>query len=134
MRLALTFGLAAAGAAACTGSSRRQPVPHTSDSQPTSLETTLARALADGVGPDALEARVGRPAIVNTVRPGDRSVLQSADIRPDPSFQPSLPPLADASEVVYWKVDETAQDVILVGVYWLPGQPGVVFRGLLGPP
>jgi len=119
-------------ALSCSNSNKQTDMtqPHT---QP-ALEDVLAKAVADGADPKAVVAAVGKPALIDTTRPGDRNVIRMADIRPDPKFQLSLPPLGNAENVVYWKVEENAQDVIVVGVYWLPGAHGVVFRGLIGPP
>jgi hypothetical protein len=119
----------AAALASCGTPPRRQP-----EMSQDPLEKRLADAVQKGLAPDAVEAWVGQPALINTRRPGDRGALQMADIQPDPSFQATLPRLADAQDVVYWKLAETPRDVVVVGIYWLPERPGVVFKGLIGPP
>lgn len=98
------------------------------------IEAVLAKAVADGADPPAVEAAVGKPPIINTTHPRDRMAIQGANIRPDPSFQPSFPPLTSAENVMYWKVEDTPRDVVVIGVYWMKGERGVVFRGLIGPP
>jgi hypothetical protein len=105
---------------------------HSNVTQPT--EAMLAKAVAGGATPATIEAVLGKPALINTTDPRDRMAVQGANIRPDPRFQPGFPPLAEAENVVYWKVEDTPEDVVVVGVYWLKGGPGVVFRGLIGPP
>ena len=123
-----------ASAAACSEPPKKQVdmTQTTSPQQP--LEAVLAKALAAGADPASIEAAVGKPALINTIRARDRKAIEAADIRPDPAFQPSLPPLAGAEDVVYWKVEDTARDVVVAGVYWMKGAAGVVFRGLIGPP
>ena len=131
MRIALAIALA--GALGCSNARRPSDMKE-ADTRPASLEAALGDALADGVGPDGLAARIGRAPIIDTRDERDRAAVRMADIRPDPSYQAALPPLGDAERVIYWKVDENARDVIVSGVYWRKGQPGVVFRGLIGPP
>ncbi|MBK9033133.1 MAG: hypothetical protein IPL61_17995 [Myxococcales bacterium] len=133
MRVALAIAIA--GALACSNA-RRSPDMRESETRPVpaSLEAALGDALADGVGPDELAARIGRAPIIDTRDERDRNAMRMADIRPDPTFQATLPALGDAERVIYWKVDENAADVIVSGVSWQRGQPGVVFRGLIGPP
>ena len=126
-----------ASAAACSEPPKKQvDMTQTTSPQPPqpSIEAALARAVADGADPASIEAAVGKPALINTIRARDRKAIEAADIRPDPAFQPSLPPLTSAENVVYWRVEDTARDVIVAGVYWMKGAQGVVFRGLIGPP
>jgi hypothetical protein len=105
------------------------------ETQPESLEGKLKAAVARHLDSAAIASEVGSPPLIDTTRPGDRNALQFADIRPDPSFQATLPRLATTRDVVYWKAGETTNDVIVVGVYWLADQSdGIVFRGLIGPP
>jgi hypothetical protein len=131
MRAAVISFTLATCSLACNDTTRKQQPTMTQES----IEITLGRALTDGVGPDGIEARVGRGSLINTTRGQDRKVLQAADIRADKTLQPTLPDLARVEHVVYWKTGENDQDVIVTGVYWPGGaEPGVVFRGLIGPP
>jgi hypothetical protein len=131
MRLAIAL---IAGARACTEPPKKQADMTQAPSSQQPIEAVLARAVAAGADPASIEAAVGKPALINMIHPRDRMAIQGADIRPDPAFQPSLPPLASAENVVYWKVEDPPRDVIVAGVYWMKGAHGVVFRGLIGPP
>ncbi len=96
------------------------------------LLEAIRRAVRDRLAPTAVEARVGR-AVINTSRPGDRAILEHANIITDDKHGDPLP-LHLARDVAYWIRPIGGHNPRIAGILWHPNGTPEVFLGAVLPP
>lgn len=100
------------------------------------LVAAVKRAAAAQLAPDAVEARVGRPATIRHWLDRDGRPLVRVDLAPDPAEGQRMLPLADARDVVYWvrSVEDEHHNPRVVGILWHPDGKAELFFAVVLPP
>ncbi len=104
--------------------------PSTADDK---LLEAIRGAVRDHLAPAAVEARIGRRAVINTLRPGDRPVLAHATIITDDDRGESVP-VQRARDVVYWMRPVSGRNPRIAGILWHGDGTSELFVGAILPP
>ncbi len=97
------------------------------------LLAAIRGAVRDRLAPDAVEARIGRRAVINTIRPGDRPVLAHANIVTDDDRREAVP-VHRARDVVYWMRPVSGRNPRIAGILWHRDGTSELFVAAILPP
>ncbi len=99
-----------------------------------SLEIKLKEAIRQKIGVCDMNSFVGVLPIINTCSEQDRLALLHANITADSDRQsPDFPKLAEARDVVYWRVSDEPDFTRIKGIYWDEAGRANIFSGRVYP-
>jgi hypothetical protein len=108
--------------------------PTSAPSEDAALVAAVRRAAEAQRTPEEIEAYVGRPATINTLREPDKSAFKRADLGADEGAPAPPAWLPEARAVVYWVRPLPAKDPRLVGLAWRGEEPPALFFAVIYPP
>jgi hypothetical protein len=97
------------------------------------LLQAIRSAVRDRLAPGAVEARIGRRAVINTQRPGDRAILENVDIVTDDKRGDPVP-VRRARDVAYWMRPVGGRNPRIAGILWHGDGSSELFVGAVLPP
>jgi hypothetical protein len=122
---------------ACASPTHKETPVMNQSSEPISDEQLVAqlrKAVAASVPPEALEARIGQKALINTATGFPLGALDHVNLVPDPDHPDETLSLDTARVVVYWARPVPGDDPRVVGVQVRKDGAASIFFGLVQPP